>query len=161
MISASRPPNIASPLPASRLRIIISIELALIIALIAHLFGDYILQTDYMASEKTSRWLPAVLHGLTYTLPFLFATHSLAALLVIGGTHIIIDRFRLARHLIWFKNQLAPKAFRPERSALKTTGYSADKPVWLTTWLMIVGDNAIHIALNTLAIIFLGSVWVF
>jgi hypothetical protein len=114
-----------------------------------------------MATQKTSRWAPALLHGLTYTLPFLFATHSLAALLVIGGTHVIIDRFRLARHVVWFKNQFAPKDFRPDRAALKTTGYSADTPAWLSTWLMIISDNAIHIILNTLAIIFLGSVWTF
>lgn len=137
-----------------------TLELALIISLIAHLFGDYVFQTNYMALEKTSKWLPAVLHGLTYTLPFLFATHSLAALLVIGGTHIIIDRFRLARHLMWFKNQLAPKAYRPDRSALRTTGYPESTPAWMSTWLMIVADNSVHIAINVLAIIFLGHIWI-
>jgi hypothetical protein len=138
----------------------VSLELALIIALLAHFVGDYILQTHYMATQKTSRWLPAVLHGITYTLPFLFATHSLAALLVIGLTHIVIDRFRLARHLMWVKNQFAPKEFRPERSELKTTGYPANTPAWLSVWLMIIADNTAHVVINTLAIIFLGSIWV-
>lgn len=138
-----------------------TLELALIISLIAHFVGDYILQTHWMATQKTSRWAPAVLHGITYTLPFLFATHSLAALLVIGGTHIIIDRFRLARHLMWFKNQFAPKDFRPDKADLKTTGYPASTPAWLSTWLMIISDNTAHIIINTLAIIFLGSIWVF
>jgi hypothetical protein len=32
--------------------------------------------------------------------------------------------------------------------------------VWLSTWLMIIGDNTAHVILNTLAIIFLGSFWV-
>lgn len=138
-----------------------SLELALIIALLAHFVGDYILQTHWMATQKTSRWLPAIVHGITYTLPFLFATHSLAALLVIGLTHIVIDRFRLARHLMWFKNQFAPKDFRPERSELKTTGYPANTPQWLSVWLMIIADNTAHVVINTLAIIFLGSIWVF
>jgi hypothetical protein len=128
---------------------------------VAHLFGDYVFQTHYMATQKTSRWLPAVLHGITYTIPFLIATHSLAALLVIGITHIIIDRYRLARHLMWFKNQFAPKDFRPDRSTLKTTGFPAETPVWLSTWVMIIADNSVHIAINFAAIIFLGSVWVF
>jgi hypothetical protein len=138
-----------------------SLELALILALLAHFVGDYILQTDYMATQKTSRWAPALLHGLTYTLPFLFATHSLAALLVIGLTHVVIDRYRLAKYLVWFKNQLAPKAFRPDREAMKTTGYSENTPVWMSTWLMIIADNCVHVVLNTLAIIFLGHIGVF
>jgi hypothetical protein len=127
---------------------------------VAHLFGDYVFQTHWMATQKTSAWPPALWHGLFYTLPFLIATHSLAALLVIGLTHVIIDRYRLARHLAWFKNQFAPKAFRPERSELKTTGYPADTPPWMSVWLMIICDNAVHIAINTASIIFLGTIWV-
>ena len=113
-----------------------------------------------MATQKTSSWKYAILHGITYGIPFIVATHSVAALLVIVVTHIIIDRYRLARHLMWFKNQFAPKQFRPDRSTLKTTGYPAETPVWLSTWLMIFADNTAHIIINTAAIIFLGSVWV-
>lgn len=113
-----------------------------------------------MATQKTSRWVPALLHGLTYTLPFLFATHSLAALLVIGLTHAIIDRYRLAKYLVWFKNQFAPKAFRSDKESMKTTGYPAETPIWLSTWLLFIADNTVHIIINTLAIIFLGQVWV-
>ena len=112
-----------------------------------------------MATQKTSQWKYAILHGITYGVPFLVVTHSIAALLVIVGTHIIIDRYRLARHLMWFKNQFAPKQYRPERSELKTTGYPAETPAWLSTWLMIIADNCVHIILNTLAIIYLGTVW--
>ena len=126
----------------------------------AHAFGDYVFQNHWMATQKTSRWSPAIWHGVTYTIPFLICTQSVAALLVICVTHIIIDRYRLARHLMWFKNQFAPKDFRPDRSTLKTTGYSADVPVWLSTWLMIFGDNAAHVAINFAAIIFLGTFWV-
>lgn len=135
-----------------------TLSTALFLSLLAHLVGDYLLQTDWMASEKTSQWLPAILHGIVYTIPFLIVTQAPLALMVICVTHIIIDRFRLARHFVWFKNQLAPEAFRPDRSALKTTGYSADKPVWLSTWLMIIADNTIHLIINTLAIVFLGQI---
>ena len=44
--------------------------------LIAHAVGDYILQSDWMALEKTKRSLAAAVHALTYTLPFLFLTSS-------------------------------------------------------------------------------------
>ena len=113
-----------------------------------------------MALQKTSRWAPALVHGLTYTLPFLFATQSFAALLVIGLTHAVIDRYRLAKYLVWFKNQFAPKAFRPDRESMKTTGYPTETPIWLSTWLLFIADNTVHIIINTLAIIFLGHIGV-
>ena len=65
--------------------------------LLAHLVGDYIFQTDKMARLKTGSWLWAIMHGLTYSLPFMLFRPSLAALAVIAGSHILIDRFRLAR----------------------------------------------------------------
>ena len=69
--------------------------------LLAHLVGDYLLQSHWMATEKTKHWWPALAHGITYTLPYLFITQSPLALLVIAGTHIVIDRYRLAKHLVW------------------------------------------------------------
>lgn len=66
---------------------------------LAHLVGDYVIQSHWMATEKTKHWLPAIVHGVTYTLPHALITQSPLALVVIGGTHIIIDRFRLARHV--------------------------------------------------------------
>jgi hypothetical protein len=124
----------------------------LLYALAAHFIGDYLLQTDYMAQEKLKRWSPAILHGITYTIPFAFLTQSPLALLVIGGTHIVIDRYRLAKYLNWFKNQFAPKAFRPPMTA---TGYGPDKPDWMAVWLLIISDNIIHILINAAALTWL------
>ena len=120
--------------------------------LLAHLVGDYLLQNHWMATEKTKKWLPAVLHGITYTLPFLFITQSPTALVVIAGTHIVIDRYRLAKHVIWAKNQLAPKAFRPEHTA---TGFPAATPDWLAVPLLFVIDNVIHLLINVGAVLWL------
>lgn len=117
--------------------------------LLCHLVGDYVLQSHWMATEKTKRWWPAVVHGVTYTLPFLFITQSPAALIIIAGTHIIIDRFRLARHVAWLKNQLGPKATRPGHTP---TGFSDDLPPWLSFWLMIVLDNTLHLVINVAAV---------
>ena len=82
--------------------------------LLAHLWGDYVLQSDWMANVKTKASVPALAHALTYTLcysPLLFLTSAdkgLMALGVIGVTHFFIDRFRLARYVCWAKNFLAP-----------------------------------------------------
>jgi Protein of unknown function (DUF3307) len=127
----------------------------LLVGLLAHLVGDYLLQSDWMASEKTKRWWPAVAHAATYGLPFLLATHSLLALGVIIGTHAVIDRYRLARHVVWLKNQAAPRAFRSEWAHCKATGYDLDKPVWMAVWLMIIADNTIHLVINSAAIVWL------
>lgn len=123
--------------------------------LLAHLVGDYVIQSHWMACEKTKRWWPAIAHGLTYTLPYMLVTQSPAALAVIAGTHIVIDRFRLAKHLVWAKNQLAPKMFRPTWEDAKVTGYPSSTPAWMSVWLMIIADNTIHLLINTAAVVWL------
>jgi hypothetical protein len=102
-----------------------------------------------MACEKTKRWWPAIAHGLTYTLPYLLVTRSPWALLVISSTHILIDRFRLARHVVWVKNLLAP---RSSRAAHTATGYPAGTPDWLAVWLLIIADNTLHLLINAVAV---------
>lgn len=129
-----------------------SIAEAAALALLPHLVGDYIIQSHWMATEKTKRWWPAVAHAVTYGLPFLLITQSPLALLVIVGTHAVIDRYRLARHVVWFKNQFAPAAYRPGHTA---TGYPEDTPPWLAVWLLIIADNILHMVINVAAIVWL------
>ena len=71
--------------------------MSLIVAdqLLCHLIGDYVLQSDWMANEKTKKSVAALAHAITYGLPFLFLRPSLAAFLLIVGSHFLIDRFRL------------------------------------------------------------------
>jgi hypothetical protein len=123
---------------------------------VLHFLGDYVTQSDWMACEKVKRWLPALAHAVTYGLPFLLITLSPWALLVIIGTHAVIDRYRLARYVVWAKNLVAPKAYRtpPWRECTKT-GYPADRDSWLVFWLMIIADNLIHILINFLAVKYL------
>ncbi len=123
--------------------------------LLAHLVGDYLIQTDWMAQEKTKRWGPAVAHGLTYTLPYVAVIRSPLSLVVIAGTHIIIDRFRLARHVCWAKNLIAPKTYRHPWRECSATGYHESRPAWLAVWLMIIADNTIHLLINTAAVAWL------
>lgn len=126
-------------------------------AVLLHFIGDYITQSHWMAINKTSRWFPAIAHGVIYTIPFLFLTQSVLALIVIGGTHIVIDHYRLARHFIWFKNMiLSPfTVCTPWAEAKVSNGFDKDTPIWLSTILMIVVDNILHICINILALLYL------
>lgn len=123
--------------------------------LLAHLVGDYLIQSDWMANEKTKRWWPAVAHGLTYTLPYALITQSLPALALIAGSHIVIDHYRLARHVVWAKNLIAPSRYRYPWRECSGTGYHQDRPPWMAVWLMIIADNTIHLLFNTAAVVWL------
>ena len=76
--------------------------------LLCHLVGDYILQSHWMATTKTKASMPALIHAVCYSLPFLFLRPSPEALAMIVSTHFVIDRWRLARYLIWAKNWIGP-----------------------------------------------------
>lgn len=122
--------------------------------LIAHAVGDYIIQSDWMATEKTKKTVAALAHVLTYTLPFLLLTQAWQALLFVAATHFVIDRWRLARFVCWAKNRCWP-GHRPWAECT-ATGYPADRPVWLTVWLMIIVDNTMHILCNAIALKYLA-----
>lgn len=119
--------------------------------LVAHAIGDYVLQSDWMANEKTKKSVAALAHVVTYTAPFLWLTRSPLALAIILGSHFVIDRWRLARYVCWAKNWLAPERNRPW-SECSATGYSPDRPAWLAVWLLIIADNVMHVVINGLAI---------
>lgn len=112
--------------------------------LVAHAVGDYILQSDWMADNKTKSHVAAAVHAITYTLPFVFLTHNPWALAMICGTHFVIDRWRLARFVVWLKNG----PWLP----LTATGYAETKPAFLAVWLLIAADNILHVICNALAI---------
>ncbi len=114
---------------------------------LAHLFGDYVVQSDWMAKEKTSKSGPAALHALTYSACFLPLTRSPRALAVIGGTHYVIDRWRLARHLVWARNQFAPSQYR-YRFDSTPFGAPEGQPPWLAGWLLFLADNSVHLLIN-------------
>ncbi len=123
------------------------------LGILAHLIGDYLLQSHWMATEKVKRWPPAIAHAVTYGLPFLLITQSPGTLALIVATHAVIDRYRLAKHVVWAKNQLAPKAYRSDHTA---TGYPEETPAWLAVWLLIIADNSIHLSINSAALLAFG-----
>lgn len=127
--------------------------------LILHLLGDYVFQSDWMAQNKTKRFAPAAAHAVVYSLPFLMLKPSLAAFLVILVSHFFIDRYRLARFVVWAKNVVlqplplsSDERSRWHWSNCSGTGYPSDAPPWLAVWLLIAADNTLHLAINYAAL---------
>jgi hypothetical protein len=136
------------------------------IQILVHLWGDYLTQSDWMAQNKTKAHIPALVHALVYSAPFLFIG-SWKAITVIAVTHFFIDRYRLARYVVWAKNWLSPKKLwyggqgqdiwawygrTPAWERCTTTGYPPDAPPWLAFWLLIIADNTLHLTINYIAL---------
>ncbi len=127
------------------------------IQLICHLFGDYFLQSSWMANNKTKRWLPAIIHACVYFVPFLIMLKpSLFAAVIMVGTHALIDRFRLARYITYASHFLAPPNEWKKWSECSGTGYHPEStPPFIAVWLMIIVDNTIHLTINAIALAYL------
>lgn len=144
--------------------------------LLVHILGDFILQSDYLALNKSKRTIPCLIHVIIYTSCFLLLTTSWKALAVIGVTHFLIDRFHTPlKRFIWWRNHLNPKFQYPNYKWCDTTGYYDDSPYnsgikehssipssdtsprlfFITAWLYIVHDNFLHLAINYLALTYL------
>ena len=111
--------------------------------LLAHLVGDYVVQSNWQAQVKTRRdgdgIAAAVTHALTYTACFLPLTRNPARLALIGVTHGLLDHYRPLPALIIAKNRL-----------VSPRGYRVDPEV--PFWLHIVVDNTIHLLINEVAL---------
>lgn len=124
--------------------------------LLCHLFGDYILQSSWMANNKSKRWTAAIVHACVYSLPFLIVIRpNFRAWIMIAGTHAIIDRFRLAKYVAYGNQFLAPPSAYRSWEDCHDTGYCKETPDWLAVWLMIFVDNTLHLTINLLAIKYL------
>lgn len=120
--------------------------------LLCHAIGDYVLQSDWMALEKTTKSKACLAHVLAYALPFLAISRSPVAFAIIIGTHFVIDRWRLARYVVWTKNLLATREYRHPWSECSGTGYHSSRPPFMAVWLMVIADNVLHVAINGAAL---------
>jgi hypothetical protein len=160
---------------------------ALALQLVCHAVGDYVLQNHWMAINKTQAWPPALVHALFYTVPFAVVFGLVPALAVIGVTHAIIDRYRLANLWVKFwgigcqgwvvheikyriarRKRLQEEARRARMGLLRQTvaafktdpkalAAMEDAPPWLGVWLMIIADNVFHVIINAVALYYLGD----
>lgn len=120
--------------------------------LLCHVIGDYVLQSDWMALNKSRRSDVALLHAVLYSVPFLALTRSAGALVTIAASHFAIDRWRLTRYLIWVTSWLNPRGYTPLDAADPLTGFPRDRPAWVTFWLYVIVDNTVHVLINAWAL---------
>jgi hypothetical protein len=124
--------------------------------LLCHLWGDYILQSHWMAQNKrrdtTAAWVHATLYTLCF-LPLCNGSHWILQGQIIYWSHFFIDRFGLARYVVFAKNFLGWPW--PKWEDCRATGYPSECPAWLAVWLMIVADNTLHLSINYLALKYL------
>lgn len=113
------------------------------IQLLAHLAGDYVLQSHVMAVRKTSSWLWAAVHAAFYGLPFLFLVIEPWQWAVIVATHAVIDRYRLAAIWCRFYGVGFPGIWHR-----LVGGDFTEPPPFLGVWLIILVDNTMHLAIN-------------
>lgn len=88
--------------------------------------------------------MAAAVHALSYAMPFLLLSMSAPAIAFIVVTHFVIDRWRLARFIVWAKNGC--------QGPITATGYSADTQPWMAVWLLIIADNTLHLICNGIAL---------
>lgn len=134
--------------------------------LLCHAIGDYVLQSDWMARQKSKSWSVAAFHGLAYCIPFIIAGATPLQTLVMASTHAVIDRLRLARYVVWAKNWISPKhnikmigakdmyyTRSPSWEACKDFGVPlAATDRYLAHWLLIIVDNVMHVLINGAAL---------
>lgn len=122
--------------------------------LILHLIGDYVTQSDWMAFNKRKHTFAALAHATVYAIPFwLVARNAHSPMLawnIIWATHFLIDRFGLARYVVFAKNFLGWPW--PKWTDCSVTGYPSDLPAWLAVWLTIAADNTLHLTINYAAL---------
>lgn len=91
-------------------------------------------------------WGWALLHAAVYTLPFAVLTLDPVALLLIGGTHAVIDHYRLGARWCWWWGVGGPGQL--DRVLNRRLGSGAPlpgtAPEWMRVWLSIRADNAMH-----------------
>ena len=109
-----------------------------------HLIGDFFLQTDYQALNKKEKISIAFRHAFVYTLPFIFLTRNILALLIIFISHGLIDHSTFLKDYNNFKNHTNTE-----------TGYGETRPLWITVWLTIIQDNTIHLMINYYTLLYI------
>ena len=147
-----------------------------IIFLLCHFVPDFWLQPDWCAMNKGKKSWNCLVHVLIYTSCFLILTTSWKALLFIGATHFILDRWHIIlKRMIWWKNHF-PTGKYPPFEFCNTTGYYDDSPYntykpnelgknswgnprlfFITMWLYIIQDNILHLICNLIALMYLAS----
>jgi hypothetical protein len=95
--------------------------------MIAHLIGDYLIQTDWMAANKKKSTVACMFHIITYMIPFMFCDIAAWQFYLIAAQHFLQDRWN----------------FIPWLMKVKGSAKFMEPP--LGPWSIIVTDNVVHI----------------
>lgn len=68
--------------------------------ILCHLVGDYVLQTEFIATTKGSNWYHLFVHCALYTLPFIVVYGFVWQVLVLFILHLSIDPLKARWHKI-------------------------------------------------------------
>lgn len=131
--------------------------------LLLHLFGDFIVQNDYVALNKKKNtlkgWIYCLWHCISYSLPFLLITNW-KAVLVIGLTHFIIDKTNIVAYFLAMRNNTKELLYVGnfkwvKKYNVKNFGFLPERPFAITIWLLIFTDNTLHLIINYLCVTFI------
>lgn len=71
-----------------------------------HLIGDYVLQTNFLATTKGENWYHLIVHCILYTVPFCVVFGIGWQFAVLLGTHIVIDTLKARlKKISYFQDQ--------------------------------------------------------
>lgn len=104
---------------------------------IGHLIGDFLFQTNWMATQKSQNWVALLVHVTVYTLTVSIVTFILGAGLSAWGIAVVF-----VSHFIVDKRTLAPWWVA---SVMRTTGQDSG-------WLGLVVDQVFHILILALVL---------
>lgn len=63
----------------------------IIILIMCHVFGDYVLQTRFIAESKGQNWYHLFIHCVLYSIPFCICFGFTWQLAVVFASHMVID----------------------------------------------------------------------
>lgn len=62
--------------------------------ILCHLIGDYVLQSNYLATNKGRDWYLLLVHSALYCIPFIFAFGMNISVFIMFICHVIIDSLK-------------------------------------------------------------------
>jgi hypothetical protein len=76
----------------------------IIILILCHLIGDYVLQIDFIAKTKGSNWYHLFVHSALYCVPFILIYELDWKIAILFITHMIIDSLKARWNKISYMN---------------------------------------------------------
>jgi hypothetical protein len=98
-------------------------------ALIGHMVGDFVIQNDWMATNKKQRSFPCLVHCVLWTASVMFFAEAWSPWLALWlfATHFAIDR---TQFISWWMNNVSGQSGFAEH---------------LKPWSLIAVDNTFHL----------------